>query len=275
MNTEMFEGFDNVQLHCKITKECNHNKWLIVTHGVGEYLERHDYIVDLFKDKYNILQYDLRGHGQSGGDPVNISDFNYFMHDLDKIIIGLKEKHAMENYTLFGHSMGALVTSSYIQNYAKENLYPEKVYINAPPVGVPAPLGPIIKFLPIKKLAGIGASIKLGGLVDLKYLSHDPSIMEKCLNDDRYSLKIHTKLLLSLVNSANDTYAKPLAPRCKMYCSVGSKDGIVCPKAVVEYFTNTEHRVDLKVFEGAFHEIHNEVDEFKTPYFEFLKTSLS
>ena len=40
-------------------------------------------------------------------------------------------------------------------------------------------------------------------------------------------------------------------------------------------FSFIEKNVRFKLIEGGYHEVHNEFDEYKKPYFDFLKSSLS
>jgi alpha-beta hydrolase superfamily lysophospholipase len=55
----------------------------------------------------------------------------------------------MTRYVLFGHSMGGLITCSYIQNYVEEDNYPERLIVNAPPTGAEGLLGTLVKILPV------------------------------------------------------------------------------------------------------------------------------
>lgn len=267
---------DNIQIYSEI-HESDKDVWLIGTHGIGEHLGRHKYLVDLFGEKYNICQYDLRGHGKSSGKKAYVENFSDYMLDLKEVITFLKEKYRMERFVLFGHSMGALITSAYMQSYAEESSYPEKVVLNAPPVGLDGILGEIVKILPIEivgYLSKIPFSVPLGGLVNLNYLSHDSTIKDLYLRDDLNQMKLHSKLLIELVKASKETYSKPLRSRAQSYVSVGSDDKVVGSQALVDYFTHMDKSFALKVFEGAYHEIHNEIEKYRKPYFEYLKNIL-
>jgi len=263
--------FLNAQIY-----ENGREEWLIVTHGIGEHLGRHKYIVDLLRENYNICLYDLRGHGKSDGEPGTIETFDDFISDLGQVIDFVKNEYRAIKISLFGHSMGALITAAFTQQ--KENLYdPVKVFINAPPIKVPGPLGKIVDLIPfggIKKLDNLSGGLFLKGLVDMGFLSHDKSVGEKYLTDPLNRLSLNTKLLIGMIRCSRETFSRPISPAAKMYCCVGSADAVVDPQAVINYFSSTEKNVRLKVIEGAFHEIHNEIDLYQKPYFEFIKDSL-
>ena len=71
---------------------------------------------------------------------------------------------------------------------------------------------------------------------------------------------------------AQSTFARPIRSKCPSFVTVGSSDKVVGAADVIEYFTNVDKSFNLKVFDGAYHEIHNEIDKYRKPYFEYLKT---
>lgn len=268
---------DEVELHSEIYEK-GHQKWLIVTHGIGEHLERHKYIKELFGSQFNLFFYDLRGHGLSMGEDAYIHDFQDFILDLDQIIAYLRNRYRMEKFSLFGHSMGALITASFMQRQVKPDYYPTCIYLSSPPVGFGGPLGPVISWSPnsiFSALAKSPLSVRLSGLVDLNNLSHNPHIKENYINDSKNHMSLHTKLLLEMVKCSGETFSKPIKPACPAFVSVGSEDQIVNPKALEDYFSTIEKSFQFKVVDGAFHEVHNEIEKYRVPYFEFLKGSLT
>ena len=265
---------DGAELYVEI-KETGSPVWIIATHGVGEHLGRHKYIPELFGHDFNIFQYDLRGHGRSSGKRAYIEDFSIFMEDLKEIIRFTKEKYRMERYVLFGHSMGALICSAFIQNYVEESHYPERLILNAPPCGADGILGKILKILPVAFMKGaceIPYSFPILGLVDLKHLSHDPRTREDYVKDELNLLKLQSKLVFELIKTAQDTFARPLRSKCPSFVTVGSADRVVGAEDVIEYFTHVDKSFNLKIFDGAYHEIHNEIEKYRKPYFDHLKT---
>ncbi len=279
MNGEQhfFKMRDGVELHVDI-RERGHKEWLIVTHGIGEHLKRHSYISELFLGQYNIVFYDLRGHGLSTGQDAYVSDFHEFILDLEELIGIVKKRFRMESYTLFGHSMGALISARFLQVKADRNFYPKKIFLNAPPVGFHGVAGQFASWAPYKLLEGltkIPGSKKLGGLVDLSYLSHNPMIKKEYVEDELNHLKLHTKLVFELAKCSHQTFSRPIHPHCPAFVTVGSKDRIVSYSQLVSYFQVIEKNFSLQVIDGAFHEIHNEIDKYRNPYLEHMKACLT
>ena len=250
--------------------------WIIVTHGIGEHLGRHKYLVNILREKYNICFYDLRGHGESDGEKGTIDNFDLYISDLGRVVDFVRTEYRAEKISLFGHSMGGLITAAFTQQ--KEDLYePVKVFINAPPIKVPGPLGKIVDLIPlkgVKKLDRLNKGIYLKGLVDLGFLSHDKTVGENYINDPLNILSLNTKLLVGMVRCSRETFSRPIYPKAKMFCCVGSADAVVDPQAVINYFSSIEKNVRLKVIEGAYHEIHNEINKYQKPYFDYIRESL-
>jgi len=278
MNNEYRDiiSFDGTVLRCLI-RETGSSRWLIVTHGLGEHLERHEYLLKLFSANFNIAIYDLRGHGKSGGRRGWVEDFNHFLSDLGAVIDYLRKDFSMTNYTLFGHSMGGLITAAYMQNRAQKDFYPEKVFLSSPAVAGPGLQGQLFSMAPLFLFDALlkAPTVPLQGILDLKRLSHDGRIYESYIKDDLNQLKIHSKLFFEILKMGREVFSRPLRVNCPLFVAIGSEDGLVHPKLAIAYFTKVEKSAQLKVIEGGYHELHNEIEKYRNPYLNFLRHSLT
>jgi alpha-beta hydrolase superfamily lysophospholipase len=270
-------GHGGVKLKA-LVKENGAPTWLIVTHGLGEHMLRHQHFFKLFAGQFNILMYDLRGHGRSEGERANVGEFSDFRRDLQCVVEFLQREFSMKRYYAFGHSMGALITADWLQNEARQDLYPEKVFLSSPPVGAPGILGPILGFAPVmllKGLADLPVTLPIKGILDLSRLSHDGRVLQNYLSDELVQQKIHTHLFFQLIRTSRDVFSRPLRAACPLFASVGSEDGLVHAGMLVKYFSNIEKNTRLLEIPGGYHELHNEIEKYRTPYFDFLRQSLA
>lgn len=278
MNNEYRDiiSYDGTVIKCLI-RETGSLKWLIVTHGLGEHLSRHEHILKLFSSYYNIALYDLRGHGQSGGKRAWVENFDDYSKDLQSILDFLKKEFSMKSFVLMGHSMGGLITANYLQNMANKDFYPEKVFLSSPAVAGGGHLGKIFSFAPISlfHLLVRCPTIQLQGVLDLRKLSHDSRVYENYIKDEFNQLKIHSKLFFELLKTARDVFSRPLRAECPLYVAIGSEDELVNPEILINYFTNVEKSAQLKVIEGGYHELHNDIEKYRKPYLNFLRLSLT
>lgn len=278
MNNEYRDiiSFDGTALKCLI-RETGNSKWLIVTHGLGEHLGRHEHLLKLFSQNFNLAIYDLRGHGRSGGRKGWVDSFQDFSKDLNVIIQYLRKEFSMDKYILMGHSMGGLIVSDYMQNFVSKDFYPEKVFLSSPAVAAPGILGVGFSNSPGFLLGALTKlpTIPLGGMLDLKKLSHDSRIYESYIKDEFNQLKVHTKLFFELLRTAREVFSRPLRVDCPLYMAIGTQDCLVNAPEAIHYFTEVEKNTQLKVIEGGYHELHNEIEKYRAPYFEFLRKSLT
>lgn len=278
MNTDIKKAqtFDGLRLHLTVLKR-GEFPWVVVTHGVGEHSGRHRYwLTDEFKN-YNVLLYDLRGHGESEGERGNIRDFDDYLRDLDSVTDFLVSEYGMKEFFLFGHSMGGLITARWIQTRKNRALYPKKTILSAPGAGTVGILGLVTSSIPAfvyKKLATL-PSLPLGGMLDLTKLSHNPEVYQDYVKDPKNILKVHSHLYFDLLNKAKETFNKPLSPRTPLMVIMGSDDGVVSTALVKNYFDRHEPAAKFVLIEGAYHELYMETPEYFEKFIGSVKTFFS
>jgi acylglycerol lipase len=173
--------------------------------------------------------------------------------------------------------MGGLITASYIQNMVDKDFYPEKVFLSSPVVASGGAVGAIFANAPKFLFDGLkkAPSVRLEGMMDLKKLSHDGRVYEAYVKDELNHLKIHSKLYFEILKTSRDTFSRPLRAECPIFVSIGTEDVLVHPKYVINYFKTVEKSAQLKIVEGGYHELHNEIEKYRKPYFDFLRQALT
>ena len=77
---------------------------LILIHGFSEYTRRYNWAAGIFNEnRINVYSFDLRGHGNSGGERANISTFDEFIEDVHLFIENLKLGN--DRIFILGHSL--------------------------------------------------------------------------------------------------------------------------------------------------------------------------
>ncbi len=264
---------DSTKINCQI-HEGGHRVWIIGLHGMGDHMGRHDYLMKLFSSDFNVFQYDLRGHGESGGKRGFVEDFSFFTEDLVEIIDYLKRDYRMDRYILVGHSMGSLIAADLIQNFGDKVLSPERLVLSSPLIGFKGIVGGTFKFLPSKilnTLAGMKLSFPIYKKNYLSFLTHDPGVHEKIKEDNLILRKIQTKLYFEVLKASRTIFSKPIRPTCPSFSIIGESEFIVDLKEFNFYFDFVEKSFQIKVIEGGAHELHNEIGRFRSPYLDYLK----
>ncbi len=105
-------------------------------HGVCEHGGRHDHVVAEFLARgWRVILPDLRGHGQSGGTRVDVSSFGVYLDDFDCITREFEIDPA--HTALFGHSMGGLVMTRWVQSRPQPWT---ALVLSAPLLGIAVPI---------------------------------------------------------------------------------------------------------------------------------------
>ncbi|MDV3189204.1 MAG: alpha/beta fold hydrolase, partial [Pigeon pea little leaf phytoplasma] len=74
---------------------------IIITHGLGESSYDYSFLIDfLFKNNFNVIAYDVRGHGKSLGKRGDIKDFHIFLDDLAQLVQYVKQIYPMKTFLL-------------------------------------------------------------------------------------------------------------------------------------------------------------------------------
>ncbi len=264
---------DGVELRASI-REIGSKTWIIATHGAGEHLERHEFLNDLFGNDFNIVRYDLRGHGRSMGTPAYVEDFFDYIDDLKQIIDFLHKRYRMDRYILFGHSLGGVILSGFLQKYTNYRPAACMSFLSSPAISLLSGLkGTLIKVVPtflINYSCILPISIPLSDLLNLNHLSHDINIAKDYAKNSLNHNKLHSKFVFELIKAGREIFSSAINPSMPTYCAIGKGDRIVNVNAVVDYFSCIESSVTLKLFDYAYHELHHEVYRYRKPYFEYL-----
>ncbi len=110
---------NGILLHVKRDEVEKPKGSVIITHGIAEHSGRYDEIAKRLNDEgYNVIRYDLRGHGQSQGKRGALKSFHQFIDDLHAFVMEEKKNEAKQIF-LIGHSMGGLIVNLYAVKHPK------------------------------------------------------------------------------------------------------------------------------------------------------------
>ncbi len=100
---------------------------LVLLHGIQDLAPAFDPLAQKFRDRYRVVSFDLRGHGDSG--KPGVYALPHFIADLHAVIFQLQ----LERPVLVGHSLGGHIVSHYAAVFSDV----PSVVVNIDGVGAP------------------------------------------------------------------------------------------------------------------------------------------
>ncbi len=96
----------------------NNKEWLVFVHGAGGNISTWKFQIPFFKEHFNLLLFDLRGHGKSESrDEEEPYTFRNIAKDINELMLF----HEIESAHFIGLSIGSLIIHSFC------DLHPQKV----------------------------------------------------------------------------------------------------------------------------------------------------
>jgi alpha-beta hydrolase superfamily lysophospholipase len=87
---------------------------VVIVHGLGEHIGRYAHVVGhLNRWGWNVVGYDHRGHGRSGGAKGRLNQPDDLLRDLSAVIASARVQHD-GMLVLLGHSLGGLIAARFV-----------------------------------------------------------------------------------------------------------------------------------------------------------------
>jgi alpha-beta hydrolase superfamily lysophospholipase len=251
-----FKGKKNVEIYWQSWIPAKPKAVVVLVHGLGEHSGRYRHVAESLVDAgCAVYAMDHRGHGKSGGPRALVDRFAYAVDDIDHVVELARREQPRKPTFLLGHSMGGALSLSYTLKH------PGKLYaliLSGPAVALDgAP--PLMK--PISKVLSAFAP-KLGMFaIEPGLVSRDPSVAEDYAKDP---LNAHGKVpartlgeIVKFVEFLPSGLPSLQLPLLVMHGSEDKLAGVAGSRMVV----NTAKSKDktLKVYDGLYHEIFNEL----------------
>lgn len=232
------------------------NVTIMMVHGLGEHSGRYERWAGLFVENgYNFIAVDLRGHGNSEGKRGHAKSLDKLLDDVDILIRETEKIFPDSKKVLYGHSMGGNLALNHviIRNHPLDALIVTSPWLSLtnPPNQFVIQLAEFLKkFFP---------GLLLSDGLNADDISHDPEVIRKYEKDplvhNRISLKLFSEVYKAGYFALRNVY-KINSPFLIMH---GTQDQITDPKSSENYVLNTNHNTHLKLWEGQYHELHNEL----------------
>ncbi len=261
MYNERKEGLsmlvNDILLHVKRNDVENSKGSIIITHGIAEHSGRYAEITDKLNGaSFNVVRYDIRGHGQSQGKRGALKSYHQMIDDLHVLVLDEKKRDPKKIF-LLGHSMGALIVNMYVVKYKDV----DGVISSAAPSYFIKDVLPF-RFIGYKWLGMMNKKTNFADdqLSRIKEIEDD--YIKDPLNLKRFKFSLAGNMFVGGVRFLNKKMSQYQTPVLILH---GESDKIV-PVEFSRRLFNLIPIEDKKIitYPNAYHEIFNDIDREKT-----------
>lgn len=222
---------------------------VLLVHGIGEHSGRYDHVGRFLAARgHDVLAFDNRGHGQSGGRRGHVDHFGQFLDDVEDHV--LERRQLGLPVVLIGHSLGGLISATYV---VEGRPAPDLLVLSAPALKAQIPawqrrLAPV--------LARVWPTVFVPGGIDGALLSRDPEVQRAYLSDPLRVAGSTAGLGQQIFAAMETTTANLARITLPTYVLHGSEDNLV-PLAASRPLEGRPN-VTYRRWEGLRHECFNE-----------------
>jgi len=244
---------------------------VLLIHGISEHSGRHlGTVAALNQAQIEVVRFDLRGSGQSGGDRQWIETFDDYVNDAQEIWNWIQGQLDELPLFLLGHRMGGAIA---IYFAARAQAALQGVILSAPAYLLGNSISPLKIWLG-RKVRNFIPKMRVPNGGDFGGVSRDPIVVEAYAKDPlcfHFTTIQQGDELLKAFEKIPEVASKIQLP---LFMAHGTSDRIINPTGSFEIIRAWGPQPkELHFFPNAFHELHNDLD--KELYFDLVNQWLA
>lgn len=229
-----------------------------LVHGLGEHVSRYEHVAKMITNAgYAFAGFDLRGHGKSGGTRGHFPSIDVVMQDIKDFFIFLTQQYPDIPHFIYGHSLGGLLALAYA---LKNKAGLAGVIVSG--AGLRSPIHEQkMKVILAKLLGSLAPTALIPSGLETAALSHDPNVINAYQADPLVHDRISLGFGKAGLNATDYVWSHAGEFSLPLLIMHGSADRITYSHGSEEFFklvARNNHDVTLKIWDGLYHEIHNE-----------------
>jgi alpha-beta hydrolase superfamily lysophospholipase len=231
---------------------------ICLVHGLGEHTGRYMHVAAALNAAgYAVLGFDLRGHGKSGGLRGHTPAYDTLMDDIGRLLDEAAARYPVGPRFLYGHSLGG----NLVLNYALRRKPAIAGVVSTSPglrVATPPPAAQIAL---AKVMNRIYPAMQMPNGLALDNLARDPEVIRAYTSDPLVHNKISVRLALEMLGAGEWALAHAAEFPVPLLLVHGSADRLTSAAASQEFAARVRSDCTLKIWDGFYHETHNEPEK--------------
>ncbi|GMQ93900.1 MAG: alpha/beta hydrolase [Acidimicrobiia bacterium] len=246
-----FDTSDGTELFTRSWTIENPRYEVLLVHGLGEHSGRWtEPMSHLVARGASVYTYDLRGHGRSGGDRIDIDRFDQFYADISEMA-GATVAVSGRPWVLYGHSLGGLQAAGYLIADLKPQ--PNIAVLSAPAMVADVP---VVLRAAASIFGRIAPRLRVANSIKGEQLSKDPAVGEKYFQDELVEVKATARFGKAVFGEQARLATKVDAISTPTLVIHGADDPLVPPSASAGLAQS--EGVERRLYPTLRHELHNE-----------------
>ncbi|MFV0259883.1 MAG: lysophospholipase [Acidimicrobiales bacterium] len=222
---------------------------VLLVHGLGEHSARYGHLAGYLGERgLDVLSFDNRGHGQSGGRRGHVDSFAEFVDDVEDLVI--ERRQLGLPVILLGHSLGGLIAATAV---VEGRARPDLLVLSSPALGM---CGSRWQRWAAPVLGRLAPRLRVPSRSDGTQVSRDPAVQAAYAADPLRLRGVSAGLGREIFAAMMSTSAQLDRITVPTYVLHGSEDEIVAPEASrrLDALPNVTYRL----WPGLRHECFNE-----------------
>jgi len=234
---------------------------LCLVHGFGEHQDRYLHVGEaLAKVNIAFFSFDLRGHGKSEGKRGHSPRHEYFIDDIEELLIEARKVYNDTPIFLMGHSFGGHLVANFLMKKMTNEV--TAAILSSPWFQLAFEPSPFKL-----KLANIMAKIYPGysdkSEMDTSRLTRDSSLVKAYEDDPLVLSTITAGLFTSIVKANNWLLEQKKSLKIPILLYHGTADEIISIKGSERFVENIQSEIVFEKLDGVYHEPHNDIGKEK------------
>ncbi len=228
---------------------------VVLVHGLGEHIGRYGHVAKFLNDShFNVVGYDLYGHGKSEGMPGCIRSSSQHLDDLvDVVDSARKAMLAGQSLILLGHSMGGLIAARFVSLNLRTI---DGLVLSSP--ALDPDLSAFQKLL-LAVLPSILPNLRVSNGLNADFISHDAGVVAAYKNDPLVHDRISGLLAKFIADAGPAVIAAAISWAVPTLVLYAGQDKLVNPRGSRAFISKAPSSlVSSYCFENMYHEIFNE-----------------
>jgi alpha-beta hydrolase superfamily lysophospholipase len=253
-----FKSFDGLELYVQVWYPDGSPRSAVgIVHGGFEHSGRYSWLASYLAEQgYAVFAFDLRGHGRSPGERGFIANIDDALRDVQYFIDFILAHSPELPLFLLAHSAGGLLTCEVMMARPSDRV--RGVILS----------GPALKLYSVNSSPSEACVFFLGSvlprlrilMLDAKYLSHDPDVVEAYRRDPLvFKAGASARVLAELLRASKRVQGQFEQARFPMLILHGSDDRFADVRGSKELYERSCSRdKTLRIYQDCYHEVLNE-----------------